>query len=71
MTTYVYETIPSNPGEKPRLFEIQQKMTEAPLALHPETGERIRRVILGGYGLIKQDAKSSGGSCCTPGSGCC
>lgn len=56
MTTYVYETIPQKPGAKPRRFEIQQTMTEAPLTRHPETGEPVRRVIAGGFGIIAQKA---------------
>jgi predicted nucleic acid-binding Zn ribbon protein len=71
MTTYVYETIPSKAGEKPRYFEIKQSMSEAPLAQHPETGEPIRRVVLGGFGVL--NAKPAGGdtgSSCGPGCGC-
>lgn len=48
MTTYVYETIPQKAGEKPRYHEIKQRMSESPLTTHPETGQRIRRVVLGG-----------------------
>jgi predicted nucleic acid-binding Zn ribbon protein len=72
MTTYVYETIPSKPGEKPRYFEIKQSMNAAPLTKHPETGERIRRVVLGGFGtLSSKPAGNSGSACgCGPG-GCC
>ena len=69
MTTYVYETIPSNEGEEPKFFEIQQSMKDKPLENHPETGEPIRRVILGGYGLIKKD-DSGGGDACGPSCGC-
>lgn len=54
MTTYVYETIPQNPGAKPRRFEVQQSMKDAPLTQHPETGEPVRRVIAGGFGFIAQ-----------------
>lgn len=73
MTTYVYESIPSTSGEKPRYYEIRQAMTEAPLTHHPESGERIRRVVLGGFGVLS--SKPGGGgtesSCgCAPG-GCC
>lgn len=73
MTTYVYETIPAKPGEKPRYFEIRQSMTESALSRHPETGEPIRRVVLGGFGLLssKPASGNSGSSCgCAPGS-CC
>ncbi len=52
MATYVYETIPRQPGESPRRFELVQSMKDAPLQLHPDTGEPVRRVISGGYGLM-------------------
>ena len=68
MATYVYETIP-NKGEKPKHYEIEQETAEAPLTLHPGTGERIKRVVLGGRELVKDVA--DGDSCgCGP-SGCC
>ena len=72
MTTYVYETIPSKSGEKPRYFEIKQNMNAAALKKHPETGETIRRVVLGGFGtLSSKPAGNSGSACgCGPG-GCC
>lgn len=70
MTTYIYETIPSNPEEKPKLYEIKQSMKDDALTHHPETGEPIRRVILGGYGLMKGSSESSS-SCCQPGGCCC
>lgn len=54
MTTYVYETIPQKPGAKPKRFEVQQSMKDAPLTAHPETGEPVRRVIAGGFGFIAQ-----------------
>jgi predicted nucleic acid-binding Zn ribbon protein len=69
MTTYVYETIPADATEQPKLYELQQGMNEAPLSQHPDTGEPIRRVILGGYGVLKKDDTSSSGCC--GGSGCC
>ena len=62
MTTYVYETIPSKPSEKPEIYEIRQNMTDEPLTKHPETGEPIRRVVLGGFGIL-----SSAGSRKSPG----
>ena len=73
MTTYVYETIPQQAGEKPRFFEIKQSMNAAPLTKHPDTGEPIRRVVLGGFGVLKSggaEKPSGGSSCCGP-SGCC
>ena len=52
MATYVYETIPKKPGEKPRRFEVVQKMTDDALTKDPKTGEKVRRVIVGGSGPI-------------------
>lgn len=54
MTTYVYETIPQKPNTKPVRFEVRQSMNDAPLTAHPTTGEPVRRVIAGGYGVIAQ-----------------
>mgnify|MGYP000433431497 CR=1 FL=1 len=51
MATYVYETVPQAPDEKPERFEIQQSMKDAPLTAHPETGKPVKRVISGGYGF--------------------
>ncbi len=75
MTTYVYETIPQKAGEKPRYHEIKQSMSDAPLTKHPETGEPIRRVVLGGFGVLSSgksggQSKPSRGSGCGPGCGC-
>lgn len=70
MTTYVYETIPQKAGEKPRYFEIKQNMSDQPFTQHPESGEAIRRVMLGGYGVLSSSAKKSSASADT-GGGCC
>ena len=49
MPIYVYETpIPSKPM---RRFEVKQSMRDEPLRVDPETGESVRRVISGGYGV--------------------
>lgn len=50
MATYVYETIPSKKGQKPRRFEVQQSMKDDPLTKDPKTGEPCKRVISGGSG---------------------
>ncbi|HOL94609.1 MAG TPA: zinc ribbon domain-containing protein [bacterium] len=71
MPIYVYETIPSNPEEKPTIYELQQSMTDAPLTRHPETGEPIRRVILGGFGILSSAGNDIRRSGCGPGAGCC
>lgn len=76
MTTYVYETIPQKPGGKSRYYEIKQNMSDPPLTKHPETGETIRRVVLGGFGVLSSSPKKSAaqadnaGGCCG-GTGCC
>jgi predicted nucleic acid-binding Zn ribbon protein len=48
MATYIYETIPQKKGQKPRRFEIEQKMSDPALTHDPKTGEPVRRVITGG-----------------------
>lgn len=66
MKTYIYETIPQGCCEEPKHYEIEQEEGAAPLANHPETGEPIKRVIIGGVDLVK-DADD----CCCGDSGCC
>ena len=77
MTTYVYETIPDKKGAPVRRYEFRQSMKDAALSRHPETGEAIRRVVSGGYGILKSGtsraplpaAPRGGGHCCG-GTGC-
>jgi predicted nucleic acid-binding Zn ribbon protein len=48
-------------------------MNDKPFTKHPETGEPIRRVVLGGFGVLSGKsggADESGSSCCGPGCGC-
>ena len=52
MAAYIYETIPKNPKQKPRRFEVQQSMKDAALTKDPKTDEPVRRVITGGSGNI-------------------
>jgi|TARA_B100000676_G_scaffold283021_1_gene309388 predicted nucleic acid-binding Zn ribbon protein len=52
MPTYIYETIPKKKGQKPRRFEVVQKMKDKPLKKCPETGEPVQRVITGGCGVV-------------------
>jgi len=52
MTTYTYETIPDDPKIAPKRFEAQQKMSDPPLKVDPESGLPVRRVITGGSGNI-------------------
>ena len=56
MATYVYETVPKDPNAKPRRFEVEQKMSDPPLKTDPKTGLPVRRVIVGGSGLITHGA---------------
>ena len=56
MATYVYETIPKKPNERPRRFEVEQKMSDPPLKRDPETGLPVRRVIVGGSGIVTHGA---------------
>ena len=72
--TYLYETIPAREGAEVTQYEIKQSIHDDALTRHPETGEPIRRVILGGWGLVTHKADGGGspqGGCgCGP-SGCC
>lgn len=56
MATYVYETIPDDPKVEPCRFEIEQKMTDPPLKVDPKTGLPVRRVIVGGSGIVTHGA---------------
>lgn len=74
MATYVYETIPQQEGEAAQQFEVIQSMRDAPLAKHPDTGQPVRRVVIGGYGLMGRTGKTSPTSSpvasCSPGCAC-
>lgn len=43
MPTYVYAIV-NKDGSLGRTFEVVQKMKDAPLTKHPETGEPVQRV---------------------------
>ena len=68
MPTYIYETIHESCCADPKHYEIEQCENDEPLTRHPETGEVIKRVVLGGVELVKKD--EDGGSCCGS-EGCC
>jgi hypothetical protein len=73
MATYVYETVPQRPGENPRKFEVVQSMKDAPLQRHPGTGEPVRRLVTGGFGLMGVGAKepvAPAAAPCSPGCAC-
>jgi predicted nucleic acid-binding Zn ribbon protein len=70
MPTYEYETISADPSKIMR-FEFSQRMADAPLTKHPETGEPVRRVISGGLGFTGVECRAGGqaapaGGCGTP-----
>ena len=69
MPTYIYETIPKTCCEEPAHYEIEQDADAAPLSHHPETKEPIKRVVIGGQALVKEDG--AGGSCCCKPGECC
>ena len=56
MAIYIYETIPKSARQKPRRFEVEQKMSDAPLTHDPKTGLPVRRVIVGGSGIVTHGA---------------
>lgn len=60
MTTYVYETIPRNAGETPVRFEIQQGMNDPKLTEQPGTGTPVRRLVSGGFTLLRGVLPSAG-----------
>lgn len=72
MPTYVYETIPQIQGEQPKRFEVRQSMKDAALTQHPDSGLPVRRVPVGGTGLMggAASAPAAGGSSCGTGCGC-
>ena len=59
---YLYETVPATEGGETKRFEIRQSIHDQPLSHHPESGEPIRRVIVGGMGFISGKSKNPGSS---------
>ena len=59
MPTYVYEGLTT--GTR---FEVEQRITEAPLKTNPETGEAVKRIIFAsavvfkGSGFYKNDSRA-------------
>jgi predicted nucleic acid-binding Zn ribbon protein len=73
MPTYVYETIPQFEGDTPKRFEIRQSMKDNALSQHPDSGQPVRRIPIGGTGVMggsSSAASSSSGSSCGTGCGC-
>lgn len=72
MPIYVYET--TDPKKPVRRFEVKQSMRDHPLTSDPETGEPVKRIISGGFGVhvagnAAAPAPPRGGGC-GPGCGC-
>ncbi len=44
MPTYVYAVVLPD-GSDGRVFEVVQRMSDAPLTRHPESGEPVRRLV--------------------------
>jgi hypothetical protein len=62
MTTYVYETIPQTAGEEPVRFEFRQGMNDPKLTEQPGTGIPVRRLVSGGFTLLRGEQQPSVGS---------
>ncbi len=60
MPTYVYETIPQIAGEAPVRFEFKQGMNAPKLTEQPSTGKPVRRLVSGGFTLLRKDLPSAG-----------
>lgn len=60
MPTYVYRNLVTD-----EVFEIQQRITEDPLTVHPETGQPVKRLIqpvgiaFKGSGFYVNDSRKS------------
>lgn len=75
MPTYIYETIPQNDIEQPTRFEVRQSMNDKAFTHHPDTGVPVRRVVVGGTGVMGggksiPSAPMGGGGSCGSGCGC-
>jgi predicted nucleic acid-binding Zn ribbon protein len=60
MTTYVYETIPQSVDEAPVRFEVRQGMNDPKLTEQPGTGKPVRRLVSGGFTLLRGEMPSAG-----------
>lgn len=60
MATYVYETIPQSVDEAPVRFEFRQGMNDPKLTEQPGTGKPVRRLVSGGFALLKGEMPSAG-----------
>lgn len=60
MTTYVYETIPQSAGEEAVRFEVKQGMNDLKLTEQPGTGKPVRRLVSGGFTLLRNELPKAG-----------
>ena len=60
MPTYVYETLQQSAGEEPVRFEHQQGMNDPKLTEQPGTGKPVRRIVSGGFMLLRGEVQSAG-----------
>lgn len=60
MPTYVYVTIPQTVDEAAVHFEMRQGINDPKLTHQPGTGIPVRRLISGGFMMLKDVAPSIG-----------
>lgn len=60
MATYVYETIPQSLGDESVKFEVRQGMNDPKLTEQPGTGKPVRRLVSGGFVLLRGEMPSAG-----------
>lgn len=56
MPIYVYRTLPTD-GSEPQRFEVMQRMSDARLTEHPETGEPVERVVTPPAVVLKHSSR--------------
>jgi len=69
MPIYVYETMSDEAGFQPRRFEVKQSMNDRPLTHDPESGLPVKRLISGGFLMLKGEEAVAGcesGACEMP-----
>jgi predicted nucleic acid-binding Zn ribbon protein len=72
MPTYVYETLPADPTQTHRRFEVKQSMKDNALTHDPESGLPVRRVLGANINFLAPDntGSTSSGAACGTGCGC-
>lgn len=66
MPIYVYETIPQKAGEVSERFELRQGMNDPKLTVQPLTGKPLKRLVSGGFMLLRGGESPSAGSVTDP-----